>query len=411
MLQALLNGLRHWACLRERDRLREWLGLALWQRVPLEQRLCDSSAPISHIAEQVFAAENAASVADALAQLSENNAQEPAEQPAHTAALLPLVLTRLQHLRARLGAQPMPASGLDLNDKSGAAIPPASAAQIRADAKLMCKKMRRETQLLRFPFYQLSRAVPLLTAFFFLSSYLIVAFYLAHFGIRASRFFSLWDYLSSSMDALRGVGISLAISSVFLLYVFRRLKLDMLRRQLNMRIATRVLEWFGMMGSSVLTGIALWLQHPAANALLGFTCVYFIATLSVRISFRFRYPIRSIFFLSFSALYSVNVTTIVLGSIQFVSSPFDRENEVLYQLRRVDESSASGPFRLLMGNSQWLFLQDPQLQVHVVQIQQVHELLPHLPKPAPVPIPPSQAAAVPAAAEQNTTPMPQPTNP
>lgn len=333
----------NWRALRERGLLREWLGLQKWLALPDAERHSDNTQPLHAVAQQVLSCE----------QNQQRLAEQPADNVDSSAAQqrLQAIHRHLQH------AEPLPTAE------------PEQLKAWRQQRRQFRKQVIADTKLFQLPLEQLRDAIPYLTAFFFLSGYVMVAYYLGHFGIRVSRYFSLWDYISSSIDGLRGLLISLLLSGGAILLAFRRARVRLLQQALGVHRGLGLLQWLVLaLGVAIIVWAWLHQEGWMMTAVLA-TAIHTLIFITPKFFTYLRKPMRAMFVASFLTIYGIYIVNVINSSIAYASSRFSQD-DTLYLVKFAD-SEPKGQYRVLAGNSQWLFLQNEALTVKAVSIEQV----------------------------------------
>ncbi len=329
----------NWRALRERGLLREWLGLQQWLALPDADRHSDDNHSLQAVALHVLSCERDDSVSPAGTEIL------PAQQ-------------RLQQIHRHLQqGEPLPAADAD------------KLAEWRKVRRQLRKQVIAETKLIQLPLEQLRDAIPYLTAFFFLSGYLMVSSYLGHFGIRVSRFFSLWDYISSSIDGLRGLLISVFLSGSGVLLAFRRTRVRLLQQALGVHRGLGLLHWLVLLVGIAVVAWAWFHQQGWMMTAVLATAIHVLIFITPKFFAYLRKPMRAMFVAGFLTIYGVYIVNVITSSIDFASRPFG-PSDTLYRVKFTEDEPA-GQYRLLAGNSQWLFLQNEALTVKAVSIEQI----------------------------------------
>lgn len=227
--------------------------------------------------------------------------------------------------------------------------------------KTECRALSREVDdrlayKLDFSLQHLALLVGLLSPFFLISGYIYDHYFLGHFGLDTSQYFSISDYLSSSIEQIRSCFISaiLAIGSMYLGAHHGSLQTSDVRQQEH-RSWNRMLAF-----TNLVTALALivnyFIPSPAFPFLISLAIYVLAYDFLPYIAERFFIDKRkALFLLMFFVVFSASMYSAIGASIYAVEHKTQLGVTTAYE-SDIDLSK----FVLLSANSSYLFFYDAE---------------------------------------------------
>jgi len=215
-------------------------------------------------------------------------------------------------------------------------------------------------------------SISVISSFFLITGYLYNHFLLGQFGIEVSKYFSLSDYLASSLDGIRysASGAALGLLSYFIgMHCTSRKS----RHQLEYEKSQKQ-YWPYLIFVSAIVGAAIgYLKnletfYDASYIVIIFSAMYFIPRFAAKY---FKDPLTAMFLLIFIASFSAHMFAAVgKAAFKFKNYEFSKLNpfEVEFNKRI---SLTDKEFTILAGNSGYLFFLDRQRSAIVVRKEEV----------------------------------------
>jgi len=214
--------------------------------------------------------------------------------------------------------------------------------------------------------------IPVLSCFFLISGYLNNRFLLGYFGIEVSKYFTLGDYLASSIEVIRysATGAAIGILSFFFgahrasRKPYTQIEYERKRREYwpyMILVAAIIGTVRGYLENSVMF-------YDASYVLIIFASLYFSAKLATKY---FKEPLAAMFLLVFISSYSAHMFSSVGRAIHRVRfSPI--EEIKIYDIQFKKGLSVNGSeLVFIAGNSNYLFLLDRERQSIIIPRDQV----------------------------------------
>lgn len=337
---------RHWKLTARLSSQREYLALLLWPYLPEEQRLQDNNKGLRHVVNMVSTIESGFA--------TELDAPEVWER-AHVDPVVRSAAEDLRTLRLQLDGK------ADVSATPVAAIPKASLGKARK--KLRDDAVRSEVN------WQLASALfPVVSALLLLSGWFYTHSFLGRFGVAIERYFGLSDYLAASIQGLLPAVVGSVIALVAYYATRGRTRLVKLQFMLG-RYLRHHLESLGAMSV-----IALVLVQQMGNQSSIQTAMIYIAVLAIVsqvvpwISIWSNKPTRDELLVMFLGFYCALLWYI--GETNYRSVTNTRFPP-LTEIRLANAPGQTLNWRVIAGNSLYLFLLNDEQEVVIVPVEQV----------------------------------------
>lgn len=216
----------------------------------------------------------------------------------------------------------------------------------------------RKGEKINLDFSSLSQALSVVSICFLLTGYFYSSTFLSHFGISSTHYFTVSDYLASSVDkaesslfaiagALVGMGLGLLHGSRM--------------SEAQIRTAQKSYpEWFWSAAKFVVLGVLVWLffmKREQFYRALPIASVYLLLDTVISISKRyFHQPVKAMFTLSFISLYGLAVFSSVRLDIEKVKTGSYWKNHSEALSLASDVALDASNLLLLYSNAQYFFL-------------------------------------------------------
>jgi hypothetical protein len=327
---------------------RERLALLLWPFLSARERTQDDAAPLWLLARMVrsieagheeFAGDVTAqrlwaeasvnpAIREAATDLRTLRLQLAGSHSAATIEVVPTTRQQLRHLRTRMHADQLDASGLGLH------------------APLL---------------------VPLLSALFLFSGWLFNYIFFGHFGMPVGRYYGLSDYLAASFDGLVFAVATLTASIIYQWFARNRIRLQTLQNRLGgwRNIGMSALALFVVLP---VAGIQQNSESPEEQRLIiTFMVLLAVWVIAIQIFISIsRRPARDTLLLSFVYIY---LTVIWYSAELRYLNIDDRVAPVEVTLVAAPDQPILS--RVVSGNSLYLFLMNDKHELTAVPIDQV----------------------------------------
>lgn len=349
---------RHWQRYAERMRRREQLALLLWPYLPEPQRTRDDMPALRLLNTMVrqLEAGNDDFSATPAAQMLWQQACTDNEVQQSCGAL------RTLYLQMQADAS---AAGLQVANLATSELR-------RLRKRMQADSMHSELNLVQ----QLPVLLPILSGLLLFSGWFFNVIYLGRLGVPVSHYFGLTDYLAASMEGLVPVIISIAVTVIVQWFSRARIRLQSLQRLLST-------QWLMQMLMLVVFFVTLLLMPKLLNAVrpeqITLIRLYVVAIMVMTVLLPWlagfsQRPAHMYLLLNLVTLFLVVVW--FLAETQYLKTQQTRP--VRTELRLADSPEEVRRWRILSGNSLYLFLHDEQKEVHVVPLEQVLSIR-HLP--------------------------------
>lgn len=349
---------RHWQRYAERMRRREQLALLLWPYLPELQRTRDDMPALNLLNNMVrqLEAGNDDFAADPAAQLLWQQACTDNDVQQCCGAL------RTLHLQMQSDAS---AAGLQV-----ARLPQAEMRRLRK--RMQADTIHSELNLLQ----QLPVLIPVLSGLLLFSGWFFNAIYLGRLQVPVSTYFGLTDYLAASLDHLPLVLLA-SFFTVIMQWISRtRVRLQSLQRLLSSQWSMQLLMLLIFLAALYLTPLLLSKARPEQINLIR---LYLVAIVAMTVLLPWlagfsQRPAHTYLLLNLVTLFLVLVW--FMAENEYLKSQQNRP--VRTELRLADAPDTPHRWRVLSGNSLYLFVQDEQKQVLAIPLEQVLSIR-HLP--------------------------------
>lgn len=327
-------------------RHREQLALLLWPFLSARERSEDDAAPLQLLARVVRALE---------AGREDFPDDAPAQalwQQARSDHQVTQASTSLQILRQQLEVRGSPGVKLDPVGKK-------QLKQLRRRTKT--DRLAENNQWLHAPL-----TLPLISTLFLFSGWLYNTIFFSHFDVPVGRYFGLGDYLAASIDGLIQLAAAVGVGIIIQFVSGTRFRLKALQNHLG---ATWQQAGESALGFGVLiAGLLILDDFPMQGLFLTYTLMVAVPmTLLLPLLLgRSRRPVRDTMLLSVVTVYLAAIW--VMAEMRFANL---EARPVSSEITMISAPDTSLPWRVISGNSLYLFLLNEQHEVVAVPVQQV----------------------------------------
>lgn len=224
--------------------------------------------------------------------------------------------------------------------------------------------------------------VSIVSTLFLITGYLYNNFLLGHFGIKVSEYFSLSDYLASSIEGVRYAALAAAVA---LISFFIGMHMGSRRSYAQMETDKKQTDYSLLLIFIVWTALSvkLYLDDSEKFYPMAYSVIILIAfTLAPRISRHyFKEPNIAIFAIVFIASFSAHISESVETQIYRI------EHNNIEDMKRYDISFKnpvpfdSSNITLIAANNSYLFLRDNKRKIYIVPKEQIQYVLVNERKP------------------------------
>lgn len=173
--------------------------------------------------------------------------------------------------------------------------------------ELKCKISDRKGEKISLDFTSLTQALSLISICFLLTGYLYSSVFLSHFGISVTQYFSVSDYLATSLDKVESSVVA-SIGALLGLGLGILSRSRMSEEQVS-SVRGKEPEWFWYVAKVILVCALVWMYFAEREnfyRILPFAGAILFLDVLVNISTRFFHqPIKAMFTLSFISLYGL----------------------------------------------------------------------------------------------------------
>lgn len=349
---------RQWQRYAERMRRREQLALMLWPYLPEAQRTRDDMQALRLLNTMVR-------------QLEAGNDDFSGNEPASALWQRARADNDVQQCCGALRTLHLQAQGnLTVQGLQVATLARKEMRKLRQ--RMTADNMGSELNLLQ----QLPVLLPVMSALLLVSGWFFNSVYLGRLGVPVSHYFGLTDYLAASMEGLLP-GVAAIGFTVLLQWMYRaRIRLQSLQRLLGSQMFMQMLVLFAML--SMLYWFPLMfgeVRQPYVTVMRIYVLAIVLMTILLPWLAGFsQRPAHSYLLLNLVSLYLVVLW--FAAEIRYLKVLEDRP--VLTEIRLADAPNSPLRWRILTGNSLYLFMRDEQKEMHVVPLEQVLSIR-HLP--------------------------------
>ncbi|NQD36536.1 hypothetical protein HPT27_05830 [Permianibacter sp. IMCC34836] len=209
--------------------------------------------------------------------------------------------------------------------------------------------------------------LPVVSALFLFSGWLFNSIFFSHFGLPVGRYFGLSDYLAASIEGLVPACIAVGFTFVTQWLMRHRMRQQTLQNQLGS-------NWPGLLLTMLMFVVAVLvipklIPEPAVQRLmLIYLSALAIPILAIPLLIRFsKRPARDTLLLNFVVIYAAVIWFTAEMRYVSVSKQKDKRTEVVL----TSAPQQVLPWKVVAGNSLYLFLLNEQNELMAVPVQQV----------------------------------------
>ncbi|HEX4910180.1 MAG TPA: hypothetical protein VFV64_05395 [Permianibacter sp.] len=345
--------IRYWRLTYARLQQREHVALRLWPFLPLAQRTVDDVEPLRVLNRMVRRLEAGDE------SFADDAAAQQLWQQARTDNDVQQAAGALRTLRLQLD-QDSVAAGLQ--------VAPFARAERKRLQKIMLADDVKDglSEWLHAPVL-----LPMLSVLFLLSGWVYNAIFLGRFGVEVGRYFGLSDYLAASIDGLISAALAVLLTFAMQWLIRNRTRLQALQQQLG-------IGWINILYTLLIFVAATLFILLIPEAIDGgpevrrLTLTYLIVLavpllLLQAVSGLSRRPSRDNLLASFLVIYGAVIWFSAETHVLKSQRPTALRAEIVF----ANAPDAPRQWRVLSGNSLYLFLLDDNSDVVVVPLQQV----------------------------------------
>lgn len=214
--------------------------------------------------------------------------------------------------------------------------------------------------------------ISLVSCFFLISGYLYNRFLLGYFGVEVSKYFTLSDYLASSIEGLRysATGAAIGLAAYFMgAHLASRKSYAQIEYERKRREYLPYFLVFTAIAGTILGYINnSEMFYEAGFALIIFTILLFAPLLAIKY---FKEPLVALFMLAFVASYSAHMFSSIGKAIYRAKNyPFEQIQQYDVKFKKglpINESHLA----LIAGNSNYLFFLNRERNAFIIPRDQI----------------------------------------